>query len=64
LKEKDKDKKREKDESLLFALRNWIRFHILGKNPLCPYCKEEMVQKGFPKFTVHFKCLNCGYGAG
>jgi len=51
---------------MLLGLRNWIRYHILGKNPLCPECKAEMVKKGYPKdgFVQHFKCLECGHGAG
>ncbi len=54
-----------KEKRISLAVRNWIRFHILGKNPICKECGAVMVKKGYPKdFIQAFKCLECGYGSG
>jgi len=55
--------KEKEDRGLLFALRNWVRLHILGKPPLCPNCGEEMVRTGYPKdISTAFKCVPCSKG--
>jgi transposase-like protein len=52
------------NKKIILPIYNWLRWHLLGGNPLCPKCESEMIKKGYPKdFHQAFKCLECGYGA-
>jgi len=45
--------------NISLGVKNWIRFHLLGKDPICE-CGEKMVQRGFPKLgKIRFKCIPC-----
>ena len=36
--------------------RNFIRFHLLSKNPLCPNCGAVTIKKGMNRLPQKFKC--------